>query len=171
MGVEHHKRPLRVPGVIVTGSAGSTFTASDAAGGIGLEGPLRIKVESVTLSTAAQTLSAHGVSFVTYGSSGKPSDVILPTPPFSGAVKEIFVVNNTTSVEANINTNATANTFWGTTFNTIAISAASTGSPGGTPAGAPYLRLIGASTTQWAVTVGSTFNWDFSASTGSTATP
>lgn len=170
MGFEKFKRPILTRGIEATSQ--STLTGSvTLSGNVTLSADLTIPTESLTGSTAAQTIADHGVSFITYGTSGKPNDFIIPVPPRAGAVKEIYAVNNTTSVELNLNTNATANTFWGTTYNTIAISGASTGSPGGTPAGAPYLRLVGHSTTQWAVTVGSTFNWDFSASTGSTATP
>lgn len=135
----------------------------------GDERGLIVDTESVTGSSAAQTLSAYGASFITYGTSGVPNDIILPAPPRAGVVKDVFVINNTTSVELNINTNATANTFWGTTFNTATLSAASTGSPGGTPGGTVALRLIAASTSQWALVAGTTFNWDLSASTGSTA--
>lgn len=166
MGLEYFKRPVFMNGMQVNGA--STFTNKlvfdGSSAGIALD------TETITTSTAAQTLNAYAVSFITYGTSGKPSDIILPAPPRAGIVKHIFAVNNTTSVELNINTNATANTFWGTTFNTVSISAASTGSPGGTPAGTAYLGLIAASTTQWAIFPGSTFNWDFAASTGSTAT-
>lgn len=163
MGYEYFKRPLRV-----LGSTNDVRGAADIAGNLTLSADLVLPVESVTAVAAAQTLSDHGVSFVTYGTSGGARDILLPAP-IPGAVKHIFVVNNTTSVELKIFTNATANTFWGTTWNQVAISAASTGSPGGTPAGSAYLGLVGASTTQWAIYPGSTFNWDFSGSTGSTA--
>lgn len=170
MGYEYFKRPIR------SRAGNSTFDdvtiADDLVVGddLRVNGALRLPTETITTTTVAQTMSADGVSFITYGTSGKPSDVIIPVPPFAGAVKYVFVQNNTTSVELNLNTNATANTFWGTTFNTAVVSAASTGSPGGTPGGTVALTLIGASTTQWALVAGTTFNWDLSASTGSTAT-
>lgn len=163
MGYEKFKRPLFArEGMQVghgTSTAGSTFNS-----------PVVFPTETITAGTAAKTLSKYGVSFVTYASSGKPNDIIIPDPPKTGTDKYIFVQNNTTSVELNLNTASTTHLFWGTTFNTINISAASTGSPGGTPAGSAALHLIAASTTQWAVYPGSTFNWDFAASTGSTAT-
>ncbi len=165
MGYEKSKRPVIAPSFTA-----STQLASNIWGNILLTGDLTLPTEAKTLSTAAQTLSDDGVSFVTYGTSGKPSDAILPDPPHAGAVKFIFLVNNTTSIEANINPAATANTFWGTTFNTATVAAASTGSPGGTPAASASLVLVGQSTDQWAVLPGSTFNWDFTATTGSTAT-
>ena len=160
MGVNKSKRKVLTPGVKATSN--STF-----GGNVTLAGDLILPAENVTTTGAADTLTNHGVSFITYGSSGVAGDIILPAP-IRGAVKEIYVNNATTSVELNINTNHEDNTFWGTTYNTVTISAASTGSPGGTPAGTAYLRLVGHSTTQWAITVGSTFNWDFSGSTGST---
>lgn len=130
---------------------------------------LRLPTESVSLAAGDQTISRHGVSFVTLGTSGSGREAVLQAPSAAGQVKHIFLINNTTSVDANIHTNATANVFWGTTYNTAVVSAASTGSPGGTPAGSAYLGLIAQSTTTWAVFPGSTFNWDFVASTGSTS--
>jgi len=172
MGFQHIKRPIRTPGVLASGSVNSTVTPSDAAAGvIASESHIKLSTQALTGTDAAQTLSADGVSFLTYGTSGISNDFILPTPKYPGQVKEIFVTNNTTSVELNINTNATANTFWGTTFNTAKLSTASTGSPGGTPAGTVHLHLVAHSTTQWALAPGSTFNWDITGSTGSTATP
>lgn len=136
---------------------------------IGITGGLRLASESITFSNTAQTLSDRGVSFLTLGSSNISGDVILPSPPYTGAIKYIFLQNTSTSIEGSIYTDATANTFWGTTWNTVNVSAASTGSPGGTPGGSPALCLVGASTTQWAVLPGTTFNWDFAQTTGSTA--
>lgn len=166
MGVKKFKRPILARGGLQV-DGGSTFTAPVIFSGSA--GP-KYAVESLTGSSVAQTVSAYGVSFLTYGSSGKTNDFILPVPPGAGYQKQIFVVNNTTSVELNINTNATANTFWGTTFNTAVLAVAATGSPGGTPGGTVALFLVGASTSQWAVVSGTTFSWDLSASTGSTAT-
>lgn len=192
MGFEKLKRPILAPGLqarsgsastspgtldndIVAGQdirAGNTITGVGAlaAASLASSGAFKLPVEAITLSSAAQSISRNGVSFVTYGTSGKPSDAILQAPSAAGQVKFIFLTNNTTSIEANINTNATANTFWGTTFNTAILAAASTGSPGGTPAGTVALTLVAQSTTRWAIFPGSTVDWDFSASTGSTAT-
>lgn len=155
MGFFKSKQPILAPAGI---RVGKTLTLTSG---------LRLPVENVNTAAAAPTLSPVGVSFITYGTSGQPGDVILPNPPAAGIVKHIFVVNNTTSVELNINTRSSASPFFGTTYNTATISAASTGSPGGTPAGSAYLGLVAQSTDVWAVFPGSTFNWDFSASTGS----
>lgn len=181
MGFEKIKRPLLVPGVAVHSAGSASTTPASVAGDIDVADAIRAvsltasgavaqAVETVTSSTAAQTLSGYGISVVTYGSSGKPNDIIVPNPAAAGISKLIAVINNTTSVELNVNTAATANTFYGTTFNTATISAASTGSPGGTPGGTVTLNLWSVSTSQWALAAGTTFNWDLSASTGSTAT-
>ena len=152
-------------------SVAKTLTASSNAvvsRRLTLSSGFRVPTETVTTTGGADTLSAVGVSFITYGSSSVAGDIIIPNPPYAGAVKHIFAQNNTTSIELNLNTHSSAGTFWGTTYNTVTIAAASTGSPGGTPAGTAYLGLIAASTDQWAIFPGSTFNWDFSGSTGST---
>ena len=128
-------------------------------------------VEALTGSSVAQTLSAYGASFLTYGTSGKTNDFIIPNPPRAGVQKHIFVINNTTSIELNLNTASTANTFWGTTFNTATLAAEATGSPGGTPHGTIALTLIAQSTSQWALVSPSTKAWDLTGSTGSTSTP
>lgn len=155
MGYQKSKRPILAPkGVKLAGSGGR----------------LTHPTESITGSSVAQTLSAVGASFITYASSGKTNDVIIPNPPAAGVVKYIFAINNTTSIELNLNTASTANVFWGTTFNTATLAAASTGSPGGAPSGPPAITLIGVSTSQWAANFSSTFHWDLSATTGSTAT-
>ena len=170
MGFKVERRPILTPGVlasVVTSTVGPADLTSD----IAMEGTLKLSTEAVSASTAAKTLSDDGVSFVTVASSGKANDIILPNPLYPGQVKHVFFDNQTTSVELNVNTVATANTFWGTTFNTVTCSAASTGSPGGTPGGSMSLTLVAASTTRWALIAGTTFNWDLSASTGSTATP
>lgn len=160
MGVKKIRREiLAVSGVNAKGNVRFTTNAG-----------LVHDVESLTGSSVAQTLSAYGASFLTYGTSGKPNDFIIPAPPRAGILKQVFVTNNTTSIELNINTNSTGNTFWGTTFNTAALAAAATGSPGGTPGGTVSLLLVSASTTQWALVAGTTHSWDLSASTGSTAT-
>lgn len=117
-------------------------------------------VETVTLSTVAQTLSDQGVSFITYGTSGKASDAILPDPPAAGASKVIAILNGTTSLEANVNLATTARVFWGTTFNTVTVASTDPNNA---------LELVAVSTTQWAVkALSSTSHWTFSASTGST---
>jgi len=175
MGWKVEKRPILTPGVhAAVGLSPSTTPQSlngDLVAGddIIAKGSRVSALESLTGTNAAQTLSADGVSVLTYGTSGISNDFILPNPSRVGARKDVLVINNTTSVELNINTATTASVIWGTTWNTITISAASTGSPGGTPAGTASLALIGVSTSQWAVTPGSTFNWDFSGSTGSTS--
>lgn len=116
--------------------------------------------ETVTLSSAMQTLSDHGASFVTYPTSGKPNDAVIPDPPFTGATKYIAVNNQTTSLEANFNLNTTARTFFGSTNNTVTVNAT-----GVTAA----LALIANSTSSWAVVSQSdASHWAYSASTGST---
>ena len=166
MGVEKFKR-----GIVANSFTASTQLASNIWGSLALTGRFQLQTESLTLSTAAKTISStKSVTFLTYGTSGKANDAIIQDPPAAGLLKFIFLVNNTTSVEANINTAATANTFWGTTYNTATIAAAATGSPGGTPGGTPALALISQSTTQWAILPGTTHSWDLSATTGSTAT-
>lgn len=169
MGLAKSKRPILSPKGLQIGTGGSTFTGQIVLSGS--SAGLSLNASTYGVTAAAQTLSAHGVSFITVGSSGAGRDFILPVPPRRGALKYIFVSNDSTSVDTVIHTNATANTFWGTTNNTAALAAASTGSPGGTPAGTVGLVLVGASTSQWAVMPNSTFNWDFTATTGSTATP
>lgn len=163
MGYQWSRRALHTPGIEASGN--STFT-----GNVVLGADLVLPVESVTSSTALQTLSDHGVSFVTVASSGAGRDFKLPAPPAAGAVKYVYVINNTTSVDTRIlaHTTAVANTFWGTTFNEAALAAASTGSPGGTPDGTVGLMLVAASTAQWAVTAFGSTNWTFAATTGST---
>ena len=150
MGVEKFKRKVLTPGI--KGTSGSTFS-----------GAVKLPVETITSSSVAQQMSANGLTFITYGSSGKTSDILIPNPTV-GALKEVYVVKQSSSEELNFNTASTAQVFYGTTFNTITI-AASTVFPSGTPG----LIFRGVSTSQWAVTaLGSTNLWDFSASTGST---
>ncbi len=151
MGVWKSKRPILLP-------KGARFT--------GTGGDLRMSVETKTGSSVPQTLSAVGVSIITYGTSGKGNAFILPVPPAAGSMKKIIVNKNTSSEELDINTNATANVFYGTTFNTVTIAASTVNTMGSVA-----LDLVGCSTSQWAVTAGgSTIIWDFSASTGSSAT-
>lgn len=166
MGFHKTKRPLLSPKGGQIGPGGTTFTGKIVLSGT--SGNLVLSAATASVAVADITLSAAAVQFVTVGTSGSGREVILPAPKQRGDVRYVFVDNQTTSVNTNIHTNATANTFWGTTYNTIATAAASTGSPGGTPAGTPGFTLIGASTSQWALFLGSTFNWDLSATTGST---
>lgn len=179
MGYAKFKRPILAPGITVSsgGVAGATgpgtvmgdldVTGDLRTAGLTLSGGLNLAVESLGVSTALQTLSANGVSVLTLASSGAGRDFRLPAPT-PGAFKLILVSNNTTSVDTIIFSNGTANTFFGTTYNQAALAAASTGSPGGTPAGTVSLLAVGVTTAQWALWPGSTFNWDLSASTGST---
>ena len=180
MGWEKIRRPILAPGgnFVAPGSNSTTpgsvsgdlvLTDTVRTAGMTLSAALAMPTEAVTLAAGDQSISRNGVSFVTLGTSGSGRDAVLAAPSAAGQVKYIFLINNTTSVDCAIHTNATANTFWGTTYNTATVSAASTGSPGGTPAGSAMLGLIAHSTTQWAAFPGSTFNWDFSASTGSTS--
>ena len=171
MGVEKFKRPILAKEGIQVGGATSpsTFVGQvNFSNAVSLSSGFSLRVENVATAAAAPTLSAHGISFITYGTSSVAGDVILPDPPAAGALKYIFAENMTTSVELNINAHSSANAFWGTTQNTIVIAAASTGSPGGTPAGTAAIVLVGKTTNLWAVLPGSTFNWDFTATTGST---
>lgn len=130
---------------------------------VGTAGGVTVPTESLTGTDAAQTVAVEGVTLVTVGTSNQSNDFILPDPR-PGVVKVIAVNNNTTSDEFNLNTNATANTFFGTTFNTI--------SPGTTDATSPAgaIVLVGASTSQWAVVAASSDVWALTATTGSTAT-
>lgn len=174
MGVHKEKRPILATEGIQAGETTSPSTFSSpitVSGLLTLSSGLKLASEAVTVSTALQTLSPSGVSFVTVATSGGDRDFKLPAPPARGVVKVVMVDNQTTSVDTVIHTatTSTANTFWGTTFNTASLAAASTGSPGGTPAGTAALLLVGASTAQWAVLPGSTFNWDFAGSTGSSS--
>lgn len=180
MGYEYVKRPVYLKSGLED-ALGSTFTTGvtisgvltlsntvTAAKSITLSSGLRFPTEAITTTGGADTISPVGVSFITYGASGVAGDIIIPDPPAAGTIKHIFAVNNTTSIELNLTLKSTAAAFWGTTQDTITLAAASTGSPGGTPAGTAYLGLIAQSTNTWAIFPGSTFNWDFTASTGST---
>ena len=163
MGFIRERRPVVFRGGAVT-STGSTATGTDLVGSLWTDGGFRFgPVETHTLAAAIFTLNGHGTSILTYASSGGPRDAILPDPEYSGQQKEIWLIQNTSSVEAQIHAQSTASVFAGTTFNQIAIAASTVA-----PAGTAYLKLCAVSTSQWAVTVGSTINWDFSASTGST---
>lgn len=124
-----------------------------------------VPTEAVTSSTALQTLSALGVSFVTASTGGGGRDFKLPAPPHAGAVKYVYVdqSGSTAPEVVRIVTATTAAVFWGTTFNEVACAGSTVN-----PAGTPMLVLVARNTTSWAVGVGSTSTWDFAASTGST---
>ncbi len=139
---------------------------------VGQAGGLVEPVETVTLGSTSITVNNNGVTFATYGSSGVAADMILPDPTSAGVYKSIFVDNQTTSLEANINTSSTAivNVFFGSTFNTATLNS--------TAIDAPVLNLVGVSTSQWAIVSLGAFNttgagdaatvWSLSATTGST---
>lgn len=126
------------------------------------------KVESVTLSTAMKTLTNEGVSFVTYATSGKASDAVIPNPSYPGVRKTVILDNQTTSLEANFNLATTASVIWGTTFNTITVASTANDSPAFT--------LIARTTGSWALeswtanasTGATSVDWSLSATTGST---
>ena len=173
MGYEYVKRPVYMKSGLQD-AGGSTFSSAVTitgtltyTGAAAFGSRVKLPTEAITGTSDEQTLTNYGVSFVTYGTSGKINDIRIPKPTAAGDLKYIFAVKNTTSVELNFNTSSTATVFWGTTFNTVTCAAASTGSPAGTPAGTMALELVGASTTQWAIMPGSTFNWDIAGSTGS----
>jgi len=128
---------------------------------VGTAGGLAVPVNSVTLSTALQTLVAGGVNAVTYDSSGKASDAILPAPGL-GDVVRVTLNNGTTSLEANFNTHTTGSDFFGTGENTITV-ASTAGSL------VPSFEVTGVSTSQWAFTaISSSVDWTLAATTGST---
>ena len=133
--------------------------------GIEISTVLDLPIESLTSSTALQTLSAHGVSFLTASTGGGGRDFKLPAPPQAGAVKLIYVdqSGSTAPEVVRIVTATTAAVFWASTFNEVACAGSTAN-----PAGSPMLVLVAKNTTTWAVGVGSTSSWDFSASTGST---
>ncbi len=127
---------------------------------VGTAGGLAVPVNSITLTDVAQTLAVGGVNAVTYGTSGIANDMLLP-PPNSGDVVRVALFNDTTSIEANINTDSTTSDFFGTAGNTVSI--ATTGVLGAS------LEFVAISTAQWAVTVlSATAHWTFAATTGST---
>ena len=153
MGYAKFKRPILSRGLRIA----SQTTGANS-------GALVHPTEALTGSSAAQTLKPHGASFLTYGTSGKANDFILPDPKRAGEVKYVFVNKATSSEELSIHLASTLRLFYGSTFNGVTI-AATTVSPAGTAA----LTLVGVSTAQWAVNAGSTIDWDFAASTGSTS--
>lgn len=139
MGVEYHRRP------------------------VGFIKGFAVPVSTATLADAHTTLANYGVNAVVYGTSGVSNDMVLPAPSHVGQVVSVVVDNQTTSLEANINTDSTGNLFWGSTNNTITIAADKAVTD------VPFLEFTAISTSQWAVTaLSSTGHWAFSLSTGST---
>ena len=123
---------------------------------------LGVNVATATLSSAVTSLVADTHNFVTYGTSGVANDMLLPNISYKGQQVVVVVDNNTTSIEANINTAATGDVFWGTTLNTATI--ATTGEDGGIS-----IAFTAVTTSQWGVSaMSSTGHWTFSATTGST---
>ena len=179
MGFQKSKRPILAPGLAIATPGSLSTSAGSVSGDVDVQdavrsvsvtmtGALVMPTEAITLAAGDQAISGVGISVVTLGTSGAGRDAVIAAPAAVGINKHIVLINNTTSVDCAIHTNATANVFWGTTYNTATVSGASTGSPGGTPAGTVSLNLFSISTSQWALQPGSTFNWDLSASTGST---
>lgn len=185
MGKEYFKRPLAV-NMTTAASTVSSFDDVRVAGAMTVAGVMSqtgnltlsadftVPTESLTGTAANQTLSDHGVSFLTVATSNLTNDFVLPDPPRAGAVKYVFVNFATTSGdEFALHAGATvagssADVFWGTTSNTITGNAIAAGTiPVG---GTPGLLLIGVSTNQWAVSIlGSTVLFNMTASTGSTS--
>jgi hypothetical protein len=173
MGDTWSRRPGRFPNGLQV-DAGSTFGgAVSITGNLTVAADTIIPTQSLTGSSVAQTLSDHGVSFITIATSNKTNDFILPAPPAAGAVKYVYVHFATTSgdefaLHCNGAAGSSANTFFGTTANTVTGNAIAAGTiPTG---GSPGLVLVGASTAKWAVgMLGSTVLFNFTASTGSTA--
>ena len=127
---------------------------------VGAGAGLAIPVNIITLSDVAQTLAVGGVNIITYDSSGNASDLLLPAPNL-GDVVRVAVFNDTTSVEANINTAASDSFFFGTTSNTITIGATATLNAS--------IEFVALSTGQWATTsISSTVHFTFADTTGST---
>ncbi len=133
---------------------------------VGVAGGVHLPSTSATLGSTAVTLSA-GLNVITYDSSGAASDMILPSPHV-GEILKVVMNNGTTSLEANVNTDATGNTFFGSTFNTITANSTANDSSA--------FELVGVSTSQWGIvslsvngTTGNThMDWSLSATTGST---
>lgn len=162
MGFHKIKRPVLVSGL--QASSGASTGPENLAGDV-LAGTLGVAVESLTSSTALQTLSANGVSFITASTGAGGRDFRLPAPPRAGAVKWVFVdqSGSTAPEVVRIVTATTAAVFFGTTFNEVACQGTTAN-----PAGSGFLMLVARNTTTWGVGVGSTSTWDFAASTGST---
>lgn len=161
MGFRVERRPIRTSGLSVGVSTSPVSVADDVV----LAGALKIPSEALTSSTALQTISADGVSFITATTGGGGRDFRLPAPPRAGAVKDIYVdqSGSTAPEVVRIVTNTTSAVFWGTTWNEAACKGTTSN-----PAGSPWLHLVARNSTTWAVGVGSTSSWNFAASTGST---
>lgn len=120
-----------------------------------------VNVNTATLSSAAVTAQS-GANFYTYASSGVANDILLPNVSYKGQRVLISVDNNTTSVEANVNTAATGDVFWGSTNNTATV--ATTASDGKV-----FIDLAAVTTAAWGIVgLSSTGHWTFAATTGST---
>lgn len=164
MGIIHERRPvINKGGIQVT--TGASTSPSSLAGNVRVGGNIVHQVEALTSSTALQTISAHGITFITASTGAGGRDFKLPAPPHAGAEKTIYVdqSGSTAPEVVRIVANTTAAVFFGTTFNEVACQGSTAN-----PAGSPMLVLHARSTTTWAVGVGSTSTWDFAASTGST---
>lgn len=149
MGFHKIKRPVLASRGIQVGTSGRGLT---------------LPFETLTASTATQTVKVNGVTLINYPTSGVAAEFLLPNPPRAGIYKKILVNKGSSSEELRIHTLTTAQVFAGTTFNSVTIAASTVN-----PAGSFGLDLISVSTSQWAVTAGgSTVHWDFAASTGST---
>lgn len=167
MGKEYFKRQLMTAGT----TAGTT---SGSVGNLRLGGNLVVPTQSLTGTAADQTVSDHGVTFITVATSNLANGFVMADPPSAGAVKYIFVNFATTSGgEFNLHAGGTvaassADVWFGTTANTITGNAIAAGTiPVG---GSPGLLLVGVSTNQWAVSIlGSTVLFNMTASTGSTS--
>ena len=146
MGKEYFRRPISTPEWV--------------------EGQyVKVSTAAATGAAAALTLnSSIGVHFLTYGSSGNANDFILQQPERAGQEKKIWITKETSSEEFSIFADPVTALFTGTTYNTITVAAGSTTHPAGTP----FLQLTAQSTTTWAVSPGSTFDFDFTKTTGST---
>lgn len=155
MGFEYFKRPLR-------SAADSNSRLGDATVG----NSLTVPVEALTGSGALQSLSTSVVAhFITQGTSGSGRDFRLPNP-VAGAFHVIAINPNTTSPnDVRIVCQTTAQTFFGTTANEIAVD----NSTAAGDVGRRTILLVGVSTSQWAALVSGTTNtFVFNASTGST---
>lgn len=175
MGKEYFKRPLAVN--LTTG--GSTVTSFDdvriagaltvagaqtVSGALTVDTSLTLPVQTLTASTALQNLASTAVVHVLTETSGAGRDFRLPAPT-AGAVHVISVSPSTSPGNTIIFTNTTAQTFFGSTFNQIALAAGATAAGA---RGAHTLLLVGVSTSQWALLRGTTASFALSASTGST---
>lgn len=161
MGFEYIKRPLRVQSPVA-----STFEDITIEGTLTLQTDLVLPTQSLTASAALQNLASTAVVHIlTQGTSGAGHDFRLPAPTL-GQFKIIAInVNTTSPPDLRIVCNTTAQTFFGSTFNQIAVA----DSTAAATKGRWTMMLVGVSTSQWAVLPGhTTSNFVLSASTGST---